>query len=249
MRYKLLFAMGVMLSCQPAFAAENWQFRLTPYAWFAGLKGDIASVPGSPSVPVDIPASDALKDTEASAMLVFEAQKGRHGFFTDLLYSDVRSKEDLIPAIGLTLKSTSKTTIFTLAYAYQIYDQGGASIDLLAGGRYWDIDTTLRFGGGSGLLAGKKVSHSESWLDPAIGIKGRASLGDSRFYLAGGAALGGFGPGSDSFYEITANIGYQWNKSIGTTIGYRLFDVNYEHNDFLYDVKQQGWQVGLTWAF
>ena len=249
MRSKLLLAVGATLCFQPALATEDWQFRLTPYAWFSGISGQMATAPGSPSLPVDIPASDALKDTETSAMLIFEAQKGRHGLFTDLLYSDVRSTAELIPAVGLTLKSTSKTTIFTLAYEYQLYAHEGAFIDTIVGGRYWNLDTTLRFGGGSGLLAGKKISHSEAWLDPAIGIKGRTTLGDSRFYLAGGMALGGFGVGSDKFYEITANFGYQWNKSIGTTIGYRIFDVDYETNDFLYDVKQQGWQVGLTWAF
>ena len=65
----------------------------------------------------------------------------------------------------------------------------------------------------------------------------------------GGAGLGGFGVGSDLFYEISANVGYQWNKSIGTALGYRMFDVDYEDDGYVYDVKQQGWQVGLRWAF
>jgi hypothetical protein len=41
----------------------------------------------------------------------------------------------------------------------------------------------------------------------------------------------------------------QWNKSIGTALGYRMFDIDYEGDGYVYDVKQQGWQVGLTWAF
>ena len=249
MSCRLLIAMGAVLGSSSALAAGDWDLRLTPYAWFAGINGNIGTIPGAPSVPVDVSASDALSDTNASAMLVFEAQKGHHGIFSDLIYSDVQSEEDFLPAIGLTLESVTRTTIFTLAYKYQVYGDNRAFVDLVGGGRYWQVDTKLRFGGGLGFLAGKKITNKESWLDPVIGIKGRTALGGSRFYVAGGAALGGFGLGSNSFYEISANIGYQWSKSIGTTLGYRLFDVDYESNDFLYDVKQQGWQVSLTWAF
>ena len=63
------------------------------------------------------------------------------------------------------------------------------------------------------------------------------------------AVLEAFGVASDHLYEFSANMGYQWTKALGTGVGYRKFDVDYDHKDYLYDVKQQGWQVGLTWAF
>ena len=103
--------------------------------------------------------------------------------------------------------------------------------------------------GGLGLLAGRSISNRESWVDPAVGVKGRAPFGNSRFYFDGGAGIGGFGVGSRLAYEINLNIGYQWTKSIGTTIGYRMFDVDYENDGYVYDVRQQGWQLGLSWAF
>jgi len=65
-------------------------------------------------------------------------------------------------------------------------------------------------------------------------------MGSSQFYVEGCAGLGGFGVGSDLFYEINANVGYQWNKSIGTALGYRMFDVDYEDDGYVYDVRQQG---------
>ena len=93
------------------------------------------------------------------------------------------------------------------------------------------------------------MDNEESWVDPAIGIKGRTPIAGSNFYLEGFAGVGGFGVGSDLFYDLNLNIGYQWNRAIGTGIGYRLYDVDYNKDDFLYDVKQQGWLIGLTWAF
>ena len=122
-------------------------------------------------------------------------------------------------------------------------------MDVLAGTRYWDLDSELRFDDGLGFLGGRKISNDESWIDPALGVKGRTPLGNSRFYVEGGAGVGGFGVGSDLFYELNGAVGYQWNKAIGTALGYRMFDVDYENDGYVYDAKQQGWQLGLTWAF
>jgi len=32
-------------------------------------------------------------------------------------------------------------------------------------------------------------------------------------------------------------------------VGYRLFDVDYDHSGFVWDVQQEGLGVGLTWSF
>ena len=234
----------------PGIAAEPWQLRLTPYLWLAGLKGDVATIPPLLAAPVDISPGDALSDLEGGGMIMFDARKGRHGFVVDLMYTDIRSDFELVPApINLNMKSISKTTIATVAYQYQLYGYDATMVDLLAGARYWNIDSELQFGGGLGILAGRTVSHRESWVDPGIGVKGRVPFGNSRFYFEGGAGIGGFGVGSDLFYELNVNVGYQWSKSIGSTIGYRMFDVDYDKDAFLYDVRQEGLQLGLSWSF
>ena len=170
----------------PVFAGDGWDFRLTPYLWFAGLKGDVATVPGFPSVPIDISTGDALKDTEASFMVLFDAKNGSHGFIVDLIYTDIHSDEELIPPpVDLNMRSTSKNTLFTLAYQYELYSHQQTVVDLLAGARYWLIDSELRFSVGGGNLGGKTISNDESWVDPVIGIKARAPLDNSKFYTAG----------------------------------------------------------------
>ena len=244
-----MVAIGLFIGTVPASANEGWNLRLTPYMWFAGLKGNISTIPGLPSAPVEVSPSDAVKDTQVSVMVMLDAKKRQHGFFLDMLYSDVESEEELIPPpIDLMMTSTTKTAIITLGYQFNVYNESQATLDLLAGARYWSVDTTLRFGGGLGALAGQTVRNDDSWIDPAVGIKGLIPLGSSRFYLAGGAGLGGFGVGSDRFHEVNVNIGYQWSSAIGTTFGYRLFDVDYENDGYVYDVNQQGWQLSLNWA-
>lgn len=247
----LFFVILLLMSVAPQLinADENWHFRVTPYIWFAGLEGDVATIPGAVSVPIDISPSDAIKDTEAGLMILFEAKRDKHGVFADFLYTDVQSNEELIPAIGLTLGSVSKTTIFSLAYQYEIYRQDNGVIDLMVGTRFWDINTELDFGSGIGPLANREIEHKESWIDPFVGVKGHLPICNSKFYIEGGAGLGGFGVNSDLFYEVNGVIGYKWNSAISTAVGYRLFDVDYEEGGFTYDVRQAGWQIGLTWAF
>jgi hypothetical protein len=213
------------------------------------VKGDASTIPGAPRVPIDVSASDALKDLKAGFMGAFEAKKGKHGAFVDLLYTDLRSDAELIPAINLTLKAKSKSTLLSGGYVYELYNRDAALVDVFAGARYWKVDTELEFGGGLGLLAGRTVRHAESWWDPLVGIKGRTALGASQFFLSGILGVGGFGVGSDHFYDASVHLGYQWNKNLGTTLGYRSFDVKYEEGSFFYDVRQSGWMLGLTYAF
>ena len=43
---------------------------------------------------------------------------------------------------------------------------------------------------------------------------------------------------------------YAYNLGVAAmTIGYRKYKLDYDQNGFEYDVEQEGWQVGPTWAF
>jgi hypothetical protein len=238
-------ALVMWLALSGTAAAADWDFKLAPYLWFAGLEGTAATIPGLPPGEIDISPSKALEDTETALMLMFEARKGRSGLFTDLVYSDVRSDEELIPSLGLSLRSETKSTLLSFAYEYRLLQKERGSLDLLAGARYWSIDSYLAFSGPLGLNGRNK----ESWVDPLLGLKGYHLLGTSKFYVSGGAALGGFGVGSRMFYDLNFNLGYQWNDAIGTVVGYRWFDVDRDESGFVYDVRQAGFGLGLSWSF
>ncbi|MEE4659424.1 MAG: hypothetical protein V2J89_03090 [Halieaceae bacterium] len=245
-----LTTLAVLLTASGTAGAEgSWHYSLSPYMWLAGVEGESATVPPLPPAPIDISPSDAADDTDVSYMLTLTGKKGRHGWMADFLYTDVRSDEDFAPALGLSLESVSKNQMFTLAYSYELIQSDSAFLDAFAGARYWNVDTSLRFSGGQGLLAGRRIENSDDWIDPVFGIKGRTDIGASRFYLNGWAALGGLNVGADLLYELSLNLGYQWTDSIGTTVGYRFFDVDYEDDGFLYDIEQHGVMLGLTWQF
>ena len=249
MKKLILIFIAVIVLPGVTQAEDNWKFALTPYAWFAGVKGNASTIPGAPVVPIEVTPSEALSDSQASAMVIFEAKQKKHGVLVDLMSTDSESDTTLVDAINLTLKSISRNKIYSGAYEYEFYSQDKTVIDVFAGVRYWKVDTIMEFGGGLGLLAGQRIRSAESWVDPMLGIKARTALGESKFYSVAWLSVGGFGVGSDSFYDVSVNIGYQWNKAIGTALGYRLFNVDYEIGSFLYDMQQEGLILGLTWAF
>ncbi|PCI57623.1 MAG: hypothetical protein COB45_03270 [Gammaproteobacteria bacterium] len=227
---------------------EKWNFSLTPYGWFAGFEGLSGTFENLPPLDVNISPSDALNDSDSSFMLIAEAKKGKHGIYTDYFYSNSLYEEDIFPNLGVSFRSRTKTTMITLAYEREIFKDTDTSFELLAGARWWQINSALTFKFPNP-VNNRSIKSTEQWLDPYVGIKGRTYIENSSFYLAGALSIGGFGINSDFFYDTNINIGYQWTPTIGTAIGYRQYELDYENNSFIYDVKQAGLQVDLTWKF
>jgi len=230
-------------------AADDWHFLLAPYVWFAGVEGDITTLPGAPASHIDVSATDALKDTEASFMLMFEAKKGRHGMLFDVFYSDVLNESETNTEYELRLNASMQNTMVTAGYIYELHKSQHTEINAFAGLRYWEVDTQLHFRYGSGTPQRMSFHNSESWLDPMAGAEAKIRLGDSPVYLSGFLGAGGASGGSDSFYDVSAHVGYKFTDSIVTSVGYRIFDVDYQDDGFVYDVKQAGWSLGLVWVF
>ena len=66
-----------------------------------------------------------------------------------------------------------------------------------------------------------------------------------------------FSPKSEWMNDINAlmyqdgkyHMIYQWGKAKAVVVGYRVYDVDYADGSFLYDVKQDGWGIGLVRYF
>lgn len=242
----------VVLTCHVAHAEsvknDSWHFQLAPYAWLAGQKGTVATLPGLPSTDIDIDFWDDIADNINGALLIVgEARKDKFGLFMDIIYSDIEDDAATPGPLFSAIVSRTKSTIVTAAGFYRLVDNPGAFLDVGAGARYWSVDSTLKLR--AGLLPAIKASNKEDWIDPIVGVKGLSSLGDSKFFVSGGLSIGGFGAGSDFMWDANVNLGYQWTDAISTLIGYRYLDVDYEKDEFLYDVAQHGPVLGLSWRF
>ena len=242
---------ALLLACPVDGKADTdggWQFHLAPYAWLAGQKGTIATQPGLPAAGVDIDFyDDIVGNINGALLLAGEARKGELGVVFDVAYTDIEDDDVTSGPFYSSLNSRTKTWMVSAAGFYRLMQQDRAFLDGLVGLRYWSVDSSLKFG--AGILPATERSNREDWVDPFIGIKGLTPIGSSDFFINGALALGGFGVGSDFMWDAMLNLGYQWTATFSTTLGYRYLDVDYDEDDFLYDVYQDGLVVGLSWRF
>ncbi len=93
-----------------------------------------------------------------------------------------------------------------------------------------------------------EFEDSATWVDPVVGLKGRASISPD-FYVTGWALVGGFGVSSDLMWDVMGSVGYEFNDSFSMTAGYRVQSVDYHNNGFVYDVVQSGPMIGAVFKF
>ena len=227
-------------------ADDEWTFSVSPYLWAAGIKGKTGTLPGLPAADVDESFGDIFDDLQFSGMLFYTARKGRFGISGDLQYTQTLAKDNALAPLFGREELKSKSFVLSALGEYLLYDDGRSVLRLSGGARLWSVDTELKLS--TGLLPGTKLKGDKTWVDPVIGVSGVLDLG-SKTFLRGWGYVGGFGVGSNFTADLFAGVGYRFTDSISSTLGYRWVKVDYESDDFLYDVRQEGIATGLSFSF
>lgn len=225
----------------------KWRYRFIPYLWLSGIEGDV-TVRGIPA-SVDESFSDLAENLDFALQFHFEAQKDKWGYFIDPTY------------INLSADGTSNGTSADLDFTQWLIEFGGfrqlwsqckgnegkmSSIDLLFGGRYWNLSNDLTVSGVG------TVGGDQDWIDPFIGARYTTDLSklwafNSRF------DIGGFGVGSDFTWNLVLLLGYRTSQSGQLLFGYRILDVDRESGSgadfFKYDVTYSGPILGYSFNF
>lgn len=226
---------------------SDWSFTTAPYAWAASLKGTSAAFPGLPPVEVDASFTDVLRNLDIGVMTLLELRYRRFAGYADVIYTHVSADAETPKGLLFdSIDAESGVFIGTFGGAYRVVEDEGGFLDLSAGARVWSVDTEVKLDGG--LLADRDLSHSESWADPVIGVKGRFNLGEG-FFLNGLAHVGGFDVASDLTWDVFGGVGYQFNDTVSAVAGYRHLEVDYEDGGFIFDVQMSGPVIGAVIRF
>ena len=243
----------------PAPDTGEWRFAVAPYAWGAGIQGDVGLF-GLDPVDIDMPFSDILQDLKFAGMGVVEAHNGTWGVFGDLIYTSLGVDESITRVVSVNEQPPAEARlnasvdvqefVGTLMGEWRAVDSDQMTLDLMAGARLWhvnnDISLKLKLDGTKvGALSG---SDGATWVDPMVGIKSRFETG-SPLYFTGWGMIGGAGVGSDFTWDVMGGVGYQWTDHFATVVGYRAFGVDYDDDGFVYDVIQQGVILGGVFNF
>jgi hypothetical protein len=225
-------------------ATDKWQFVFSPYFWMAGLHGTT----GGPNRTVQLDESfgDIFHSLKFAFMGVFEAHKGKLAVQTDLEYVSLEDEKATPGPLFSNANAKIKTFVFTPEVGYRFYNdtEKGSFVEVLGGTRIWHMSSDLSFG--AGVLPASEIKNSRTWVDGVAGLRGKAALTEKVFFI-GRFDLGG--GGSKFTYQLFGGLGYNINKKIALVGGYRVLDVNYDKNNFVYDTNQRGPILGVGFKF
>lgn len=220
---------------------DGWSFGFAPYLWASGLEGDVATLPPAPPANVDAGFDDILDNLDIAFMGIGEVRKGRFALVADLIYIDLSNDASTPGPLFSGADLETQAFIGTFQGSYRVIQRDRGYLDVLAGARVWSVNTELSLG--AGLLPARDIDETETWVDPVIGLQARLNLG-SGFHVTTMGNIGGFGVGSDLTWDAFAALGYRVNDWFAPIVGYRHLSVDFDEDDFLFDVEMSGPVIG-----
>jgi hypothetical protein len=220
-------------------SSEGWEFAVTPYVFFAALKGEVGVQRQTALVDARFP--DIFRNLDFALMGTFEARKGNWLILTDAMYMSLSGKRVTPSPFFSDIDVKVKETIIDPEVGYRVVRRERGSIDLLAGVRIWHVKPHLTFQ--PRILPLVDVEESKNWADPVIGARGMANL-SPRVFVTGKFDVGGFGVGSDFTGQAFGGAGFQLKPKIALIGGYRYLRADYVNEGFVFKTSMNGIVLG-----
>ena len=243
--------------------SDEWRFRAVLYLWAPQITGT-ATFPGGNVANIDVKFHDIWDHLKMAGMGTLEAQKGRFGAFTDLVYLNVggtrtTTRDGTIDHVPLPVGVTSnagldvKAWIWTLAGSYRVQATPESDFDILAGARMliieprltWNFNVDVGPFVGPSRIGGRTVKET-NW-DGIIGAKGRARFGPNNEWFIPYYVDIGTGD-SDFTWQIQGGIGYAypWGELFAT---WRYLDYKFKSSSKLDDLTVNGPVFGAAFRW
>jgi hypothetical protein len=226
----------------PQGASDKWEFVVAPYLWMAGIKGTVGV--GTLTTDIDPGFSDILNSLSFGFMGTFEARRNKFILINDIVYVSLEEKKDSTGLLYSSLKANEKAFLLGSVAGYRLVEGKGASLDAIAGIRFWHTSTRLELAPRQ--LAGRVAETSKNWADVIGGLRGQAHI--SRIVsLIGRGDLGG--GGSDFTYQLLGGVGFDVSKKASLYAGYRYLHIKYTRGNSLIDGALHGIVLGAAFRF
>lgn len=237
---------------------SQWQFQATGYGWATAIDGRVG-IRTLPPINVNAGFNDILKNLNGALMGSFLAKHGGWLMLTDLVWAALEddatfrlpgnrhsTPAGVAPGTKVDLKLRQLISSALVGYRLAL---GGSDLDVYAtaGLRYQRL--TAEIDAFPGLIPiGLNRRSTEQWIDPTIGISANWRINE-RWFVNVLADVGGFGVGSRITTQALASVGYRWNGSISTAIGYRAIYTDYRNDGFAYRAVQHGLISSIAYHF
>jgi hypothetical protein len=219
-------------------ADDKWSFEITPYAWLAGIKGDL-NVRGN-DVGIDQSFTDIVKALKFAADALAIARYNNWLIYAQLDYFSLSTDKLEHPPARGTL--AMKQGFYTAAGGYRFNGwKPGQTFDVLIGAQGIVLDNTLS------LYQRGRESNTRSALDAVFVL--RPSFQLSQHWLFNPTISVGGGD-SNSTYQLQPQFQYQFNSTWEIRFGYRKLHYKFTGDrDNTLDLNLSGPLIGFGATF
>ena len=204
--------------------------------------------------PLQDRLSDVLHDLNFGGFVNVWGRYERFVFSGDLMYVNTTDSEafglpplpvPIPPGTRVNVDVDTKQLTATVAGGYRVIDTDRFTLDALGGVRFWHISNDVTVS-----ALGRTVSYGESfgWADPLVGARAFLNVTD-KLSLQAQADVGGFGAGSDKTWSFMGTVNYVFTDHLSVSAGYKVLDVDYDDDGYVFDTRLSGPVLGMTWRF
>jgi len=237
-----MVAAVLMLAASAGNAEEprGWKGEITPYAWLAGVSGDL-TVDGH-TVDFKKSFSDLFDYVELGGSLLGVAQYDRYLAWAQVDYFSLSTSEldaDQQPQHG---RLDSKMFLGEYAVGYQVDGWApGQTFDLMVGARSLSVENELEIYGVGTFSKTKRV------LDPMLVVRPKFPL-SSKLDFNPTLGIGGGGD-SDLIWELQPQFQYRFTDTIAARFGYRTIHYKFSKDSNEMNIDLSGLIVGVGVMF
>jgi hypothetical protein len=183
----------------------NWHVQVAPYIWAPQLRGNYQySIPtidkghGVSQGTFQVTPATYVANLNSAAMVSFDARKGIVDVFGDYIYTNASASGSanetfvgpggrVVVPISLSTDAHMRASIWEAAGGMTIARSPNADLSMFMGLREFPLDITLDYNatvGKRNIIAPSGTVNSDNIAQDVIfGIRGRAFLGDGRWYF------------------------------------------------------------------
>ncbi|MCI0738954.1 MAG: hypothetical protein L0Y72_07910 [Gemmataceae bacterium] len=249
--YFVLCAVALAGAATPTHAADGepdrWHLISTPFLWGSALEGD-ATIRGV-DLNIDLGFDDLFEVTDFGFQTYLEVRKKKFGFFAAPSYLKLSGDAE---AGSLSADFEQQWWTVEGGGFYNLVDTGNEkpfTLDVIAGVRYWNVDTEVNVEGGGPLGVDLEIGSTFEILDPIVGLRMRYYF-TRKLSISLRGDVGGFGISSGDTSEFSWQalglLGYDFTKRFTLLGGYRALGIDAEEDSGnTFDVVFQGVLLGL----
>jgi hypothetical protein len=221
--------------------AKDWEFALTPYLWVSGLSGEVGI--GGVDIPVNVGFLDVLGVLKGVTMMEGSIRYKRIGVLADAVWVKVGQSQDQDGFVFNSAELSLGTAFGTGAVFYRFEPKAGVKLDPYVGSRWWRVHPALKLSSDFENLGPFEADPVETWADFVVGARVRYDINE-KWYVQGLADIGG--GASKLAWQVFGLAGYRIKDWMGLEVGFRYLGVDYDKDDFRFDMKVDGLTIGLN---